>query len=137
MKPKEKAKSVQKAKPKKKTVKSKKKSIKHIEKTNGELKQLAEDIYAGRVFTDRDAMAKGMGDMLHMIFMPILFLDSEAKKDFVKRKPVLLYEYMSAAMPRMVNGCPMFMSVRYLTEKEFIKMRDYYAKIKAAMDSIK
>jgi hypothetical protein len=132
-----KIKLIPKSKSKSKIVKSKKKSIKRVAKTDADLKKLAEDIYAGRVFTDRDATAMGMGKQLHLIFMPITFLEGKVKTDFIKAKPGLIYEYLHKALPSGINGCPMFISFAYLAEKEFNKVREYYDKIKAAIEGVK
>lgn len=79
-----------------------------------DLKQLAWDICAGLVFTDREINPPSL--MTH-VFMPLLFLTEEQRLDLVKNA-VLIYEYISKAGPRMINGYPMFMSFFYLNAQE-------------------
>jgi len=77
-----------------------------------ELKKLAEDIFDGRVFGTWD-LSKGEENLIGMIFMVAAFAPEKIPEDTVH-----LFEYMENAMPRGVNGKPMFMSCRILTKKE-------------------
>jgi hypothetical protein len=53
-----------------------------------------------------------IADMLGSVFMPLLF-GAEIPKD-----ASLVYEYVSEAGPRSVDGMPMFMSCRFLKKPE-------------------
>jgi len=61
--------------------------------TDDELKELAKDLYAGRIFTDRQIKEPMR---IETIFMALMFLKSETKagKDFFDSKPALIYEYL-------------------------------------------
>lgn len=90
---------------------------KHKEpKTDDELRQLAMDIVDNKVFTDRH-MQEHEAHMLGQVFMPIIFMDQEQSKA-VFEDVGMVYEYYSEAGPRSVNGLPMFMSVRFLSNEE-------------------
>lgn len=91
-----------------------------------ELKQLALDTADGKVFTDRH-LSKNQYDLLPNIFMPLLFLNEELKAK-LEKECVLVYEYLEKAGPRSINGYPMFMSFRYLTQEELELFANYYDK---------
>jgi hypothetical protein len=42
----------------------------------------------------------------------------------------MIYEYLSEASPRSINGFPMFTSLRILSKEETNKMLEYYKKYK-------
>ncbi len=102
-----------------------------------QLKQLAQDMFAGKIYTDRH-LPKGMKP--HMIFLPLVFLDEEQSKEFQQQikdeKVFMIYEYMDQAGPRSLNGQPQFLSYRILNKEQTIKLFDYYEKIKKAIDAI-
>ena len=101
------------------------------------LKQLAQDLLAGRIFTDRHM---NDGTMAQMVFMPISFFDEKQmakfKADIDSGKIFMIYEYVEKAGPRTVNGMPIFMSYRSLNKEQFEKVMDYFNKIKAAIDAV-
>jgi len=88
-------------------------------RTKKELKKLAEDIFDGRVFGTWE-LRKGEEKLIPMIFMVVAFAPGKIPKDTVH-----LFEYMENAMPRGVNGKPMFMSCRILTKKELPIVQKY------------
>jgi len=80
-----------------------------------ELKQIAIDLQVGHIFSDRH-MNEYDRKNLGMVFMVILFMDP---KDFYIPTSIgLVYEYMSKAMPRGVNGMPMFTSCHFLNVED-------------------
>lgn len=88
-----------------------------------QLKLLAADIVEGRVFTDRDVPDVGL---LKVVFMPLMFMNEEQKEAFVKNPPALIYEYISQAGPIVINGCPIFTSMRQINLSEFKIVRRYF-----------
>ena len=94
-----------------------------IPKTDAELKQIAMDLYDGKIFSDRHL--KNMEDA-QMVFMPIaLGAFSNATEEEMKDLG-MIYEYLSEAGPRSVNGMPCFMSFQMLTRAESEKTFDHY-----------
>jgi len=81
-------------------------------RTKKELLKLAEDIFDGRVFGTWE-LRKGEENLLPMIFMVALLAPEKIPKD-----TAYLFEYMENALPRGVNGKPMFISCQILTKKE-------------------
>ena len=85
-----------------------------------DLKQLAIDIHAGRVFTDRH-LRRDARDLL-LVFMPIGFMGHEDRAQMIADMESgaigMLYEYMREAGPRSINGLPSFFSVRMLNREQ-------------------
>lgn len=104
-----------------------------MSKTDTELKQLAADIYDNKVFTDRHI--RGGGNDLQMIFLPIALGAFSDMKKKEREKVSLIYEYISKAGPRSINGYPIFMSVNYLTKEEHNRMNTFYEAYKQIKDS--
>lgn len=104
-------------------------------KSDKDLKQIAKDIYLGKIFTDRHISNK---NMIASVFMPLIFLRTETKngKNFIDSNPVLLYEYLDKAGPMAINDMPMFTSMQSLNKEEFDKMVSYYEKIEKTMSNI-
>jgi hypothetical protein len=76
-----------------------------------DLKQIARDLQAGHIFTDRH-MNEHDRRNVGMVFMVLMFMD--AKDQYIPESIGMVYEYMSKAMPRSINGMPMFTSMHYL-----------------------
>lgn len=110
-------------------------------KTDEELKQIAIDILAGRIFSDRHIQAgepEEWASTVKMVFMPIaLMRPDELRKIVEEDGATFIYEQMEAAGPRSVNGLPIFMSFQFLTKPETEKMLDYYDALKKAQDGVK
>jgi hypothetical protein len=105
--------------------------------TDKELKKIAEDLLAGRIFTDRHIPEHTKA---HMVFMPLTFMNEDQAKQFQQgindERIYMLYEYMENAGPRTINGMPIFMSYRVLNREQTEKVLEYYNKIKEAIDKI-
>lgn len=79
--------------------------------TDEEINVLAEDIYRDRVFTS-DHIRKEDLNMLHVIFVPLVFADKKWIEMMQKDAPGMIYEHLSEAGPKSVNGYPTFFSLR-------------------------
>jgi len=82
-----------------------------------ELRQLALDIADGKVFGSWSLW--GTQHLLQIVFMPLAFMSREDLEAMTEKKVVHLYEYLSEAGPRCINGYPIFTSFRTITEKEW------------------
>lgn len=102
-------------------------------KTDEDLKKIAHDIRAGLIYHDQ-CIPSGMRPEL--VFMALALMDEKTAKAFADSKPVLLYEYVSKAQQRSINGQPTFFSCRYLIQEELDKVVDYIEKIDKAMEAI-
>lgn len=82
-----------------------------------ELKRLGVDVYKGLVFTDWHVREQDMQQMMPLIFMPLIFIDKKILED-MKENCGMIYEYMDKALPRSVNGYPIFGSFRWIKKDE-------------------
>lgn len=94
------------------------------------LKQLARDIWSGRVVTDRHFDTK---EEVLAVFPVLSLMDEETRKSFLAEEPAVIYEYVDQAAPRTVNGMPMFLSFRYLTEDQAKILQKHIDKINEAL----
>lgn len=78
-------------------------------RTSEDLKQIAIDLQAGRIFTNRHIPNP---NDIGMVFMVLMFMDQ--KDQYIPESIGLVFEYYSKAMPRSINGMPMFTSMHYL-----------------------
>ena len=101
-----------------------------------ELRKIAEDLWAGAIFTDRH-IRKGDENLTSMIFMPLMFMDEATVLDMRVRGASVAYEYLSEAGRAGINGYPIFMSVRWLNETEAERVDYYFNKFKAAYEAVK
>lgn len=99
-------------------------------RTEQELRKLAMDIKAGAVFTSGH-IPQGEEHMMSSVFMPLAFMNEEQHKNLLEKKPGMIYEHLSKAGERSVNGYPIFMSFEIVTEEEYELLRGYYAELKA------
>ena len=98
-----------------------------------EIKKLADDIYKGLVFTDRHM--NNPGDM-HRVFMPLALLKKEQIEEFNTDPPGMIYEYMDKAGPLSIDGMPMFLSFRCISQEDAKKVNEKYIQIKDAIEKI-
>jgi len=110
--------------------KEKKKKKKHELKTDEELKELAQEMYRGEIFCDRQV---NRPQDVEMVFIPLCLMDNRERANLRRRKVNFIYEYMSKAGPRSINGNPTFMTCRVLTEPETKRLFHFYEKITKAV----
>lgn len=96
--------------------------------TSAELKQLACDIYDGKVFSS--SMLTNQKH-LAMIFMPIILgaLNNRTKEEL--KEIAFIYEYLDKAGPRSINGYPIFSSFHILKHSDLAELDKYYQDYKA------
>ena len=104
-----------------------------LTKTGEEIKQIALDLFKGAIFTDRHL--QDIED-IRMVFMVLSFMDGERIKELQANPPGLIYEYISEAGPRSVNGMPVFMSLKMLTQDDTKKMFEHYEQLKSAVANV-
>ena len=96
-----------------------------VKKTKEELRQLAVDIADGKVYTNRHLPNP---EMVNSVFLLIGLggLHQHHKDDIDSIG--LIYEYLSEAGPRSINGQPQFFSLRLLDKEDTELMFQYYNK---------
>lgn len=107
-----------------------------MERTEKELYQIANDLYAGQIFTNLHIHESERARMTGLVFMNLLFLNEEQREELKKEDAVLVYEYIQKAGPRSVNGYPTFTSCWYLSRTDYTRMMVHYKKIEEAMKGL-
>lgn len=102
-------------------------------RTDDELKQIARDIHAGHVFTDRHIRPHEWQDMVSSVFFPIAMM---TKEELLAQQPAMLFEYLDEAAPRTINGYPCFFSARIITEDEMPRLAEYLKRLAEAPDPL-
>ncbi len=97
------------------------------------LKELAQQVYRGEVFTS--FQIQNPND-IPSVFMPLMLMSPDMGQGMHQDKPCMFYSYMKDAFPTGINGYPMFGSVAYLTREEAETFDDYYKKIEKAIDEV-
>jgi len=101
------------------------------DKSDKELRKLALDIADDKVFIDwylkhdDDSNLEKYGHYLTMVFMPLAL---GAFKDWNRedlKELGMIYEYLTEAGPRSINGYPSFMSLQYLKREEASRVHEY------------
>jgi hypothetical protein len=105
-------------------------------RTDEELKQVAKDLWAGRIFSDRNIPSGSDPHIVMSVFMPFALMDKKTLESMQREKVDFIYEYLDKAAPMAVNGMPTFMSCRILTKPETKKMFEYYNKFKEMADAL-
>ncbi len=103
----------------------------YVAKTDEEIKKLAVDLQAGKIYTDRHISSI---NNLEMVFMTIALGAFAEWKEEDFKKLGLVYEYLDQAGPRSINGMPCFMSHRTLSLDD---ARKVFAKANEIDDMLK
>lgn len=107
------------------------------QKNEKNLKQLAIDIQAGRVFTSQHIPEARRGTDISLVFMPLAFMKKKDIEKLQEQEVEVVYEYLEKNTSKMaINGMPMFGSCGFLTKQEWKTVVEYIAKIEAALDEI-
>jgi len=94
-----------------------------------DLKEIAKGIHRGEIFTSNHVRQNESPDILGMIFMPLVFMNEKDRKDLIEKKVTVFYANMKDAAPRSINGYPIFFSMSYLTDAEWLKVLQYLKKL--------
>lgn len=104
---------------------------------DADLRALAKSVVMGDVFTSNHVTEREPGHLLTMIFMPIGFMDAALVKELVQCGEMhMAYANISDAMPRGINGYPMFMRCGFLRKGEYARFMSFYDEIKAVVDAL-
>ena len=102
---------------------------KGMTKNDAELRQLALDMMGGSIFTDRHINPNDK-DVLPSIFMPLFFMNKEQLAEFEARDVNMIYEHMSKAESRSINGYPIFMSFQFLDKEDTERLQPMLDELK-------
>lgn len=112
---------------------NKKSRKKRALKSNAFLKELAQQVYRGDVFTSFQVSDP---QDIAMVFMPLMLMNPDQGQSMHHDKPCMFYSYMKDAFPTGVNGYPCFGSVAFLNRQEAEIFDDYYKKIEKAINEV-
>jgi len=102
-----------------------------------ELKQLAIDISENKVFGTFHMNKCEIANM-STVFMPIIFMNDEQRKESANNNIVHFYEYYDKAGPRSVNGMPCFFSMHQINLRDWKKVvkyiKEYEVRVKSFLD---
>lgn len=94
-------------------------------KTDQEIRQLALDYDAGRIFLATDE------EKIRLSFMTVLaFMRQEHIEHMKKNDVVAFYEHIKDALSRSINGLPMFSTARMLSREEMERFSKAYDEVK-------
>jgi hypothetical protein len=96
----------------------------YTSKTEEEIKEIAKGIWAGQILTTDHENSRDS-------FMLMSLLGPEHLQDYMDANITCIYEHMSKAGPRSVNGMPIFMSHHVLNSTDHEKVRKEYFNIKS------
>lgn len=89
-----------------------------------DLKQIAIDLYDGKIFCDAMISEHDGSRMIGAIFLPLMLGAITSEED--AKDIGMVYEYLSEAGPRSINGYPIFFSCKFLRKNEMEKFHEYY-----------
>ncbi len=98
-------------------------------KTPDELKQIAVDLFHGKIYTDRHCQKPR--DVM-MVFMPLGLMEPKAFRKLQKDPPGMIFEYLDKAGPRCINGMPGFFSCQMLSQDDTNTVLEMYKKLEEA-----
>lgn len=105
--------------------------VNYVSLTDEEIKKLADDIYKGLVFTDRNI--ENPSDVPR-VFVPLVLMGEEQIEEFRANPPGMIYEYMDKAGPWAIDGMPIFFSFRFISKEDTKRVNKKYIQIKEAVE---
>lgn len=103
--------------------------------TDDEINALAEDIYMGKVFTS-DHLRETDLRMLPQIFTPLILADETLRAELLKEPIGMIYEHLSEAGSRSVNGYPIFFSFHAVSQDDAKRVWEKVEQIKKAVSGV-
>lgn len=106
----------------------------YTRKTDEEVKRLAVDLHAGRIFCDRHLdQVEELGE----VFVILALMDRpdlQSLHDMLGPQG-MVYEYTDKAGPMAINGHPCFFSAKFLNSEDAERVLDKYRSIKEAVEA--
>lgn len=89
--------------------------------TDQELKALAREWCEGRILFSTQVPK----EIISMVFMPIIFLNEEQRKELIAENVFAFYGKMADAGPRGINGYPIFWTMYRISEPDYKKVATF------------
>lgn len=97
-----------------------------------ELNRLVREYHAGQVYLSKDIPE---GVKLN-VFMPLLFLDKRQRQVLTEHPPAMIVGSIKDALPRSVNGYPIFTTIRYLYPADWATFVDKFNRLTDATKAV-
>ena len=94
-----------------------------------DLKEIAKGIHKGEIFTSQHISPNEASNILGMVFMPLMLMGEADRQQMIVQKATVFFAYNKDAGPRSINGYPIFMSVNWLNDAEWVKILQYIKKL--------
>ena len=102
-------------------------TINYTPLTEEEAKKLGIDFSTGAVFSSAH-LRKNDQNLLPAVFMPMALAGQDVLDQLKAADITVIYEYVSAAGPRVINGYPQFFSMRTLNRDDATRVLAYARK---------
>lgn len=97
----------------------KEEKTKIVRMSKEEMQTFVREMVQGKIFTSLHVQDQSL---LHLIFMPLcLGALADMSEEYVKEIGII-WEYLSKAGPRSINGYPMFLSMRVMHREDWEKI---------------
>jgi hypothetical protein len=105
----------------------------YVPRSDEELKQIAQDWVMNVIFTSDQV--RGQVE-LKLVFMPLVFIEQAEAEWMQENKITLFYASMSDALPRSIDGMPVFLTMRGLNQDDHKKMIELARRIDEAINDV-
>jgi len=102
-------------------------------RSDDEIKQLAVDLHAGKIFTSNHCQRS---EDVRLVFMTTVFMSAEHWQFYEDNNITVLYEYMDKAGPRAINGMPNFFSHNVLSADDWARVIEKVKALEAAIEAL-
>lgn len=115
-----------------------KKKVKEAKRflTDEQVVEVAQGLIANKYFLSTQIPEFQQRQLMHMVFFPLSFMKKKDLNDMVTNDVVCLFEETKLAMPRSINGLPMFPSCRQMTREDYNRVMETERKLREAMNAV-
>jgi hypothetical protein len=104
--------------------------------TDEDVVEVAQGLIANKYFLSTQIPKSQQRQLMHMIFLPLAFMKKRDLNTMVTNDVVCLFEETGQAMPRGINGFPMFPSCRQMTREDYKRVLETEHKLREAMNAV-
>lgn len=101
-------------------------------KTDQQLKEVALGLRSGTIFSSDQVSQEQVG----RVFLLLAFMAPEDRQVLQADEITFCYEYLENALPRGINGLPMFHSMHMLNRADHLRLIELAKKIEAALAGV-
>ena len=105
-------------------------------KTPEELKKLAVGMITGNLMTSDEVLDRDPG-LMGMVFMPLAFMPDDERQHWKDQGVTMFFEWIDKALPRAINGLPIFMSIGMLSSEEHKRIYTIAEELREALNNVK